>query len=304
VDHRQETREFLTSRRARLSPEQAGLPPSSGERRVLGLRRAEVARLAGVSVEYYTRMERGNLTGVSDAVLAAVADALQLDESERAHLVDLSEAAGSRRPWVERRRPQPDLPPSIQLILDGMASVPALVRNSAMDVLAANTLGLALYSPAFASPVRPVNLARFCFLDPAATSLYADWDAFADANVALLHTEAGRDPDDRYLTQLVEDLCTSSEAFRVRWTAYEVRLHRRGITRFWHPVVGDLDLTFDTLELAGHPGLTLKAYTASPGSESADRLGLLADWAATATGGVARSEVRQPVHHADYGRHC
>jgi hypothetical protein len=280
VDHRQEARDFLTSRRARLTPERAGLPSAEGTRRVLGLRRAEVAELAGVSVQYYTRLERGNLGGVSDAVVGSIADALQLDESERAHLSDLVRAASTRRP-ASRQSQVTVLPPSIQLILDGMTTVPALVRNGGMDVLAANTLGTALYSPAFAKPIRPVNLARFCFLDPAATSLYVDWDAFADANVALLRAEAGRHPFNHKLTDLIAELSTSSEAFRRRWAAHEVRLHRRGTTRFHHPVVGDLDLTFDTLELPDHPGLTLKAYTATPGSNSEDQLTLLASWAAT-----------------------
>jgi hypothetical protein len=237
-----------------------------------------VAGLAGVSVQYYTRLERGNLAGVSDSVLGSIADALQLDESERAHLADLARAAGTRRP---AGCPTPALPPTIQLILDGMTTVPALVRNGAMDVLAANPLGTALYSPAFANPARPVNLARFCFLDPAATSLYVDWEGFANANVALLRAEAGRDPFNQALTELIAELSTSSEAFRARWAAHEVRLHRRGMTRFHHPVVGDLDLTFDTLELPDHPGLTLKAYTATPGSSADDRLRLLSSWAAT-----------------------
>jgi hypothetical protein len=217
---------------------------------------------------------------VSDAVLGSIADALQLDESERAHLSDLARAAGTPR-TASRRTTVPALPPTIRLIFDGMTTVPALVRNGGMDVLAANALGTALNSPAFANPARPVNLARFCFLDLAATSLYPDWQAFADANVALLRAEAGRNPFDEGLSNLVAELSTSSEAFRARWDAHEVRLHRRGMMRFHHPVVGDLDLTFDTLELPDHPGLTLKAYTASTGSRSEDRIRLLASWAAT-----------------------
>lgn len=293
MDHRQEARAFLTSRRARLTPDRAGLPSADETRRVLGLRRAEVAELAGVSVQYYTRLERGNLAGVSDAVLGSIADALQLDESERAHLSDLSRAAGTRRS-ARRQTRVPALPPTIQVILDGMTTVPALVRNGGMDVLAANALGTALYSAAFANPARPVNLARFCFLDPAATSLYVDWQAFADANVALLRAEAGRNPFDPGISDLIAELSTSSEAFRARWAAHEVRLHRRGTTRFHHPVVGDLDLTFDTLELPDHPGLTLKAYTAAPRSSSEDRLRLLASWAATLRAERADEEAVTP----------
>ena len=276
MDHRQETREFLTSRRARLTPEQAGLSTLGESRRVLGLRRDEVAELAGMSVQYYTRMERGNLAGVSDSILGSLSRALRLDDSERAHLLELARVAADRR--HSAAGPPSALAPSIQLILDGMTTVPALVRNGGMDVLAANTLGTALYSPAFANPTRPVNLARFCFLDPSATNLYADWESFADANVALLRAEAGRNPFDRGLTDLVAELSARSEAFRTRWAAHEVRLHRRGTTRFHHPVVGDLDLTFDTLELPDHPGLTLKAYTAATGSLSDERLKLLASW--------------------------
>lgn len=241
---------------------------------MLGLRRAEVAQLAGVSLEYYTRIERGNLTGVSDGVLGSIAGALQLDESERSHLLALAQAAGSPQA-AGRDRPTPAVPATIQLILDGMTT-PALVRDAAMDVLASNALGRALYSPAFASPVRPVNLARFCFLDPAATSLYVDWAAFADANVALLRTETGRNPGNQQLTALVEELHAHSEPFRVRWAAHDVRLHRRGSTRFHLAAVGDLDLTFDTLELPGRPELTLKVYTAAAGSDASRRLALLA----------------------------
>jgi hypothetical protein len=231
-------------------------------------------------VEYYTRIARGDLSGVSNAVLLSLAEALRLDESERSHLLDLAAAATQRRPTVRRHGSSPLVPPNVQIILDGLVAIPALVRNARMDVLATNALGRALYAPAFATPGRPVNLARFCFLDPAATDLYADWASFADANVALLRTEAGRDPFDHRLTDLIGELSTRSEPFRARWAAHQVRLHRRGPAHFHHPEVGDLDLTFESLELPDQPGLTLKAYTATPGSAADGRLRLLADWAA------------------------
>ncbi|MHC5560653.1 helix-turn-helix transcriptional regulator [Kocuria sp. U4B] len=281
MDHKAEVRQFLGSRRGRITPSQAGLPVYGGTRRVPGLRRAEVATLAGVSVEYYTRLEQGNLAGVSDEVLEAICRALHLDESERAHLFDLARAAGPGR--RARRRVEPVLPvrPSIQRLLEGWTGIPALVRTGRMDVVAVNPLGRALFSEAFTIPARSVNLARFCFLDPRAGSFYADWEAFADDIVALLRTEAGRNPYDKGLTDLVEELAIRSEAFRTRWGAHQVSLHRTGTTGFHHPVVGNLQLVFDTLELPADPGLTLKTYSAEPGTASEDALKLLASWTAT-----------------------
>jgi transcriptional regulator with XRE-family HTH domain len=281
VDNRSEVRDFLTSRRARLSPEQAGLT-SRGARRVPGLRRAEVAQLAGVSIEYYTRLERGNLSGVSESVLDAVARGLQLDDSERAHLMDLARAAtgGStrHRPVKPVRR---ELRPSIQRLLDSMVGLPAFVRNGRLDVLAINTMGRALYSLAYEQSPRPVNLARFVFLDPRAHLLHPDWVASATTSVAILRTEAGRDPYDKGLTDLVGELSTRSVEFRDLWAAHDVRLHRFGTKHFRHPAVGDLNLTFDALELPGEPDLTLTAYSAEPGTVAADNLALLASSAAT-----------------------
>jgi transcriptional regulator with XRE-family HTH domain len=281
VDTRTEVREFLATRRAKLTPEQAGVPLYGGTRRVPGLRREEVAMLAGVSTDYYTRLEKGNLSGVSDSVLDAVARALQLDEAERAHLFDLARAANAAPSRAPRGRSQPQVRPSVQRLLDAMDTAPAFVRNGRLDILAVNRLAQALYSPAFAGPARPVNLARFCFLDPAAGHLYPDWDAAADTTVALLRTEAGRDPYDRALTDLVGELATRSEPFRVRWAAHNVRLHRTGIKHFVHPAVGRLDLAFDAMELPAEAGLTLTAYTAEPGTASEDGLRLLATWSAT-----------------------
>lgn len=236
--------------------------------------------LAGVSVEYYTKMERGNLRGVSESVLEALARGLQLDEAERAHLFDLARAAGPM-PRQRRRPAKQRVRPSVQRILDAMTDAPALVQDGRLDIFAANRLGFALYSEMGLAPGRPANGGRFVFLDPRAKSFFLDWDRVADDTVALLRAEAGRDPHDRKLSDLVGELSTRSEDFRVRWAAHNVRLHQTGVKRFHHPVVGDLSLTFEMLELAADPGLNLLAYSAEPGSTSHDALRLLGSWAAT-----------------------
>jgi transcriptional regulator with XRE-family HTH domain len=289
VDNRNEIRAFLASRRARITPQQAGLVAYGRNRRVPGLRREEVATLAGVSIDYYTQLERGKLTGVSESVLDALAGALQLDEAEREHLFDLARAANST-PRTRRRPAQQQVRPGVQYLLDAMTEAPAFVRNGRLDILAANRLARALYSPAFESPDQPVNLARFAFLHPAATELYPNWEDAANTTVALLRTEAGRDPYDKDMTDLVGELCTRSEDFRTRWAAHDVRLHRTGVKCFHHPVVGDLTLNFEAMDLTADTGLTLTAYTAEPGSPSAERLQLLASWAATETNADVRSE--------------
>jgi transcriptional regulator with XRE-family HTH domain len=236
VDAKREIREFLTSRRGRVTPDQVGLRVY-GERRVPGLRREEVAILAGVSVDYYTRLERGNATGVSESVLEAIAGALQLDEAERAHLFDLARALGPTT--TTRRRPKKQrVRPSVQRILDAITGAPALVQNGRLDILEANQLGRALYSEMFRDPARPVNHARFVFLNPRAQDFYADWNRAANDTVALLRAEAGRDPYDRNLSDLVGELSTRSDEFRTRWAAHNVRLHQTGAKTFHHPEVG------------------------------------------------------------------
>ena len=281
VDNRTEVREFLVSRRAKITPDRAGVPLYGRRRRVPGLRREEVAQLAGVSVDYYTRLEKGNLSGASDSVLDSIARALQLDDAERAHLSDLARAARGGAVREPRRRTQAQVRPSILRILESMTTTPAFVRNGRLDVLAVNELGRALYAPVFDDPARPANLARFNFLDPRSVAFYPDWEEAANTSVALLRSEAGRDPHDRALTQLVGELATRSDAFRTRWAAHDVRLHRTGAKRFAHPVVGELSLAFDAMELPADLGLTLTAYTAEPGSPSEEKLTLLASWAAT-----------------------
>ena len=280
MDNRSEARDFLATRRARLTPQQAGLPLYGANRRVPGLRRDEVAVLAGISVEYYTRLERGNLSGVSEGVLDALAGALQLDEAERAHLFDLARTANASP--TKRRRPGPlRIRPNVQRVLDSMVAAPAWVRNGRSDFLAANRLGFALYAPIFKDPVRPANTARFTFLDPQAPEFYVDWDRIANDMVGILRAEAGRNPYDRGLTDLIGELSTRSDEFRTRWAAHNVRSHQTGAKKLHHPTVGDLDLTYEAMELPADPGLTLLVYTAEPGSKTQDSLNLLATWSAT-----------------------
>jgi transcriptional regulator with XRE-family HTH domain len=286
MDTGSEIRDFLLSRRARITPEQAGLPAYGGNRRVAGLRREEVALLAGVSIDYYTRLERGRAQGASDSVLEGIARALQLDEAERAHLFDLARAGtASAAPRSPRRAAPPPgrgpgIRPSVRRVLDSMTA-PAYVRNARMDILAANRLGAALFAPVLNSSAQPANSARFLFLDPAAAEFYPEWERQAQDVVAMLRAEAGRSPYDKALSNLIGELSTRSENFRTWWAAHNVRFHRAGVKRFHHPAVGDLTLSFEALDLAADAGLRISAYTAEPGTPSDDALKLLATWAAT-----------------------
>ena len=255
MDARSEIREFLTSRRAKITPEQAGLPWYGENRRVPGLRREEVALLAGVSVDCYTRLER-------------------------AHLFDLARGAHAG-PRTRRGPAKQRVRLSVQRMLDAITGAPAFVRNGRMDILAANRLGRAFYAQHFDSAHGPANSARFIFLDPRATDFYVDWEQVATDAVAILRSEAGRDPYDRGLSDLIGELSTRSDTFRTRWAAHNVRFHDTGVKRFHHPVVGDLELTFETMGLAADAGLMLFVYTAEPGSKSEEALNLLASWAAT-----------------------
>jgi transcriptional regulator with XRE-family HTH domain len=283
VDNRADIRDFLTTRRARITPQQAGLLAGGGRRRVPGLRREEVAVLAGVSTDWYTRLEKGHISGVSEDVLEAVARALQLDEAERTYLFDLARAARPHR--APQRRSRGGIPPNVQWTLDSMTGSAAFVANGRLDILATNALGWALHSPMFAGPRRPANFARFQFLDPAAHDYYLDWGAAADVTVALLRTEAGRRPHDTALRELVGELSTVSEEFRTRWAAHDVRIHHNGVKHFRHPVVGTLGLTYLTVDVPAEDAsvLRLTMYTAEPGTPSDDALKLLSSWAATRT---------------------
>jgi transcriptional regulator with XRE-family HTH domain len=282
VDNRNEVREFLTSRRSRVTPEQVQLPAGTN-RRVPGLRRSEVAMLAGVSVEYFARLERGNLAGASDSVLDAIATALLLDKAERAHLIDLARAANESPVRAARRTAPQTIRPVMQLALDAVTAGPAFVRNGRMDVLAENALFRALYSELYAMPERPVNLARFVFLHrESAERFYPNWSMSADINVAILRTEAGRNPHDTALHDLVGELSTRSAEFRTRWGAHNVRHHAFGEKVFHHPIVGELRMVYQAMEPMDQPGLNFLIYTAEAGTPTEDSLRLLASWAATA----------------------
>ncbi len=248
MDNRAQIREFLASRRARITPDQAGLPGYGGHRRVTGLRREEVALLAGVSVDYYVRMERGTLAGASDAVLNGVARALQLDGAERDHLFDLARASQSR-PARHRRSTESGVSANVQQVLDAITDAPAWVRNARHDMLATNRMARALYAPMLADPRRLANSARFVYLDPAARDFFTDWDRAADDIAAMLRSEAGRNPYDKKLVELIGELSTRSKDFGARWAAHDVRFHRTGHKKLHHPVVGDLDLNFEATRL-------------------------------------------------------
>jgi transcriptional regulator with XRE-family HTH domain len=279
VDAAGELSQFLTSRRARITPKQAGLP-SYGPRRVAGLRREEVASLAGVSAEYYKRLERGNATGASDQVLDSLADALKLNDAERAHLFDLARAAGPAAPRRRRRPVSQCVRPVVHRILDSITA-PAAVSNMRCDYLAANPLGRALYAPMFQSREQPPNSARFTFLDPAAHEFFVEWEQAAKDVVAILRSRSGCNPYDRALSDLVGELSTRSDAFRTWWAAHNVRYHQAGAKRLHHPIIGDLELDYEVMELSADTGLRLTIFTAEPASRSADALSILASWAAT-----------------------
>lgn len=278
---RTEIREFLVSRRSRITPEMAGLPASGNHRRVKGLRREEVALLAGVSVDYYVRMERGALLGTSEGVLDALASALQLDNAERAHLFHLARRSGT--PTSRRRHvPKATVRPALRQVLDAITDAPAWIRNGRHDVLAMNQLGRALYSPVLADPRRPSNTARFLYSNPdVARTFFVDYDHVTRNAAAMLRMEAGRDPHNEQLLALIDELSASSELFRTQWGSGDVRLHGYGSKRVNHPVVGRLDLDFESMDLSTDYGLQLNVYTAPAQGPTAGNLSLLASWAAS-----------------------
>lgn len=277
MDAAAELSEFLTTRRANVTPDQVGLP-TYGTRRVKGLRREEVASLAGVSVEYYKRLERGNASGVSDTVLAALAQALRLEDAEHAHLFDLARAANPGLPKRSQRSSAGSVRPSLGRVLESLTA-PATISNGRGDYLAANPVGRALYAPLFDSREQPPNSARFTFLDPTAQEFFADWEHAARDLVGHLRSEVGRNPYDRALSDLIGELSTRSEPFRTWWAAHDVRYHRTGIKRLRHPLVGELELSYDVMQLPAD-GLRLAVFTAEAGTRSADALRLLASWSA------------------------
>jgi transcriptional regulator with XRE-family HTH domain len=291
MDARQEIREFLTSRRAKLKAADVGLP-DYGVRRVPGLRREEVAVLAGVSVPYYTRLERGDLAGASDSVLYALARALRLDDAERAHLIDLARAVQPLPPPPRRRNAKEPMRPSVQHVLDAITGAAALLLNERHDVLAANALSRALFLELFDGQERP-NFARFVFLDARAREFYLEWDSVARDVVAALRSTVGRKPSDRALSDLVGELSTRSEEFRREWARHDVRFHNSGVKRLRHSQVGDIELRYEGLDVASDSDLTIYVYTADPGTRSAEALVLLGTLAATAA--AERSVPQRPT---------
>ena len=277
MDQQAQIKEFLASRRAQISPEQAGVPTFRGTRRVPGLRREEVAHLAGVSVDYYTRIERGKIDGASLEVLDAIVRALQLNEVERDHLMDLVQV---KKPNPATRRAAPKrVPPTVQHVLDSI-TVPAVVQNTHLDLIAANDIAKAVYSLPADNRALPRNNARFTFLDPHAGTFYRDWDSVKRNTVALLRAAAG-DPHDQSLINLIGQLSTQSEEFGQLWAAHNVLRYRAGIKRYHHPIVGDIEFGFESFGVASDTTLTMLIYTVEPHSATADAMALLASWTAT-----------------------
>lgn len=271
---KEEIRDFLVSRRANVTIAQIGLPDFGDERRVPGLRREEVAELAGVTTDYYTRLERGNLQGASDSVLNALARALRLSDVEREYLFSLARPVSAR----ERQAPAKTVRPTLQRLLDSFTT-PAVIYDVTQEIVASNTLGRALFAPLFESE-RP-NFARFAFLDSRAPTFYLDWPMACSLTAATLRFEVGRDPLNEELTALIGELSTRSPQFRRDWADNDVHEHRTGTKGYRHPAIGDITMQFDNLEAPGEPGLQILTYTAEPGSADAEKLVLLAAWAAT-----------------------
>ena len=304
-----EVREFLISRRAHLTPEQAGLPDFGGERRVPGLRREEVAMLAGVSLDYYTRLERGQIRGASKSVLDAIARALQLNDVEREYLFDLARTTAATSAARSRPPARPSVRASVQRVLDNLA-VPAVVFNAQQDLIASNLMGRAVFAPHFEAE-RP-NLARFIFLDPRARDYYVDWPLARSMTAAMLRLEAGRDPLNRDLTALIGELSTLSPPFRTDWADQDVHAHRTGRKVNRHPEVGEIEVTFDVFELPGEPGLSICTYSVEEGSAAADKFALLAmpprlsryqTRRPSAVSGHLQTRTRRPAARAGRSRH-
>ena len=280
MNTRHEVQEFLTALRARISPEKAGVTVFGGERRVPGLRREEVAQLAGVSTAYYTRMERGDLGGVSESVLYALVNALQLTDVESDHLLDLARnATGTRRP--SRAKLDTRLSPQLAQLIATMQDVPVVALSKLGDPLGSNPLGRALFPHLFPADAAPLNTARYLFLDPRSRDFYPDWDAVARESVSAMRLLAGHDPSDRQLAALVGELATRSTEFRTWWGSHSVRTHSTGTKRINHPIVGEMTLGYQTLTIQSAPNVRLATYLAETGTSSADALDLLRSWAAT-----------------------
>ncbi|AGL20706.1 helix-turn-helix domain-containing protein [Actinoplanes sp. N902-109] len=266
--------EFLRARRELTRPERVGLPPAAGRRRVPGLRREEVAMLAGVSSDYYVRLEQGRDRHPSDQVLEALSRVLDLGPDGLEHARRLAGAT----PAPRRPKSRGTVVPGLRRLLDAMSDCPCLVVDRHLDVLAANVLARAL-NPAFAPGH---NLVRAMFLDPGARDLYVEWDRHAQETVASLRASAGTDPDDPRLSEIVGELSVKSPEFRRWWARHEVKVKTRGTKHLLHPQVGPLTVDYETLAPQGAGDQLLFAYHAEPGSPSAAALTLLGSVAVSA----------------------
>lgn len=294
---RSEARDFLMSRRARIEPEEVGLQRGS-DRRVPGLRRGEVAAIAGVSVEYYSRLERGAISGASATVLEGLARALLLDDAEKEYLFRLASSGDGPLSRQPKASPPWRPSPSVQWALDSMETSVAMIGNGRTDLLAWNQLGGALMHEMIQSATTtPPNFARFLFFEPVARRFYPDWEAAAMVNVAQLRTEAGRDPHSKELHDLVGELSTRSDHFRRLWGRHDVWHHAAGTKRYHHHAVGDLTLHFNGLDLVEDPTAQLTILTAEPGSSDYEGLQLLKTWSLSQThSGTSTPQRRKPPH--------
>jgi transcriptional regulator with XRE-family HTH domain len=277
MDRREELTEFLKSRRARVQPEDLGLKVYGARRRVPGLRREELAQAAGVSADYYVRLEQGRTDNVSQEILDAVADVLSLSEDERKHLALLAKPA---RRKVKRRTTTQRIRPGLQALLDSMTDVPAFVLGRRMDVLGWNRLAAALIADFGSLEPKDRNIPRLVFLDPATRDFYPDWDAVADETVGYLRTYAGRYPDDPELAELVGELSIHSPEFRQHWARHDVKDKTFGTKAQYHHLVGEIIVQYETLQPPGEPDQLMVTYTVEPGSTSEQNLRLLASWTA------------------------
>ena len=295
MDSRSEISSFLTSRRARLSPEDAGMARYGGARRVPGLRREEVAHLAGVSADYSARLERGKISGASREVLEALARALQLDEDEHRHLFDLVRIT-QRRPSKNKRSNRTFVRPGSQQVLDSI-DTPALVQNASLDRLAFNRIGRALHSLPADGAGDHYNYATWLFLDPRAPRFHRDFDIAKHDVLALLRAASAQDPYDRELIEIVGTLTTRSEEFSTLWASHDVLRHRSGAKLLTHPDVGDLEFGYESFELSADPGLVMLVFTIEAGSRTAEAMQLLASWAATSPDRDEASETAAEQQH-------
>jgi transcriptional regulator with XRE-family HTH domain len=290
MSERNELGEFLRSCRANVTPDTVGLHLTAPGRRVRGLRREEVAQLAGVSVDYYTRLEQGRHSRPSASVIDALARALHLDHASHAHLVDLAQAQdhAPERPQVQRVRQ------AVHQLLDSLADQPAFILGRRTDVLAANTLARALITDWQTLPARQRNYTRWIFLDPAARELHLDWDTVAADVVGTLRLDAGRHPDDPLLNQLVGELTIKSPHFRSWWNDHRVHQRTHGTKRLHHPTVGPITIHYEALTLPGDNDQTLFVYTTEPGTTSQENLRLLASWKADPHSATTRPSPAEP----------